>query len=510
MPMPGPESVRRLSFRKGGTLTALDALKRKWFLDFQRDRQAIPPAARHPMSLVQRHTDGNRVTPLVDGKDYMKAWHDQLNAMEGGPGCETYQAAWRIDSVRVLGHTRPESDAIRVLRRAKRRGVKHYILTSLMNYKSTARMIFKGLRSTHADLRAPAGGSNHQKFICFKSPGRERAMVGSLDISYTRWDTPEHRTVDAERDPVHGKPTHDVGVLLEGPAIRDLENVFRLRWNDPSRDGGVFPRPRTRIETPVSSPPAAGTHSVQVLETYGIGRPELGYPWSDAGEFTLWASYLNAIKASREYVYIEDQYFLPFDWPPAFSRGGAARESDIIYQLGEAVKRGVKVIVIVPGIVEDAAHVFFNYQRNVGIRYLEETAQGSPGDFMVCCLHNGTSPIYMHSKLMICDDEFVAVGSANIGRRSMTCDSELQLGIVDEQGRFAREFRKRLWSEHLEEPCPDDFTGAFELFRDKMESDTERLRRYRFRLSGTPPAQHGNFLSELFEVYAGPPREPGR
>ena len=70
--------------------------------------------------------------------------------------------------------------------------------------------------------------------------------------------------------------------------------------------------------------------------------------------------------------------------------------------------------------------------------------------------------IYVHSKLIIIDDRYVAVGSANVDARSMHIETELTLGIVDGETvasrldgnpttvcRFAKDLREQLWKEHL-------------------------------------------------------------
>jgi len=71
--------------------------------------------------------------------------------------------------------------------------------------------------------------------------------------------------------------------------------------------------------------------------------------------------------------------------------------------------------------------------------------------------------IYVHSKLMIVDDEYIVVGSANINQRSLdgTRDSEICIGAFQPahtlqdnalgplpQGQVAG-FRRVLWKEHL-------------------------------------------------------------
>jgi uncharacterized membrane protein YdjX (TVP38/TMEM64 family) len=61
--------------------------------------------------------------------------------------------------------------------------------------------------------------------------------------------------------------------------------------------------------------------------------------------------------------------------------------------------------------------------------------------------------IKIHSKLMIVDDRFVRIGSANLNNRSMGFDTELDLAVeIDEepgQAEKIRDFRNRLLGEHL-------------------------------------------------------------
>ncbi|MEG2032897.1 MAG: phospholipase D-like domain-containing protein, partial [Janthinobacterium sp.] len=54
--------------------------------------------------------------------------------------------------------------------------------------------------------------------------------------------------------------------------------------------------------------------------------------------------------------------------------------------------------------------------------------------------------IYIHSKLMMVDDAFMTLGSANLNQRSMAVDSEINIATVDH--RVARDLRKRVWRMH--------------------------------------------------------------
>jgi len=53
--------------------------------------------------------------------------------------------------------------------------------------------------------------------------------------------------------------------------------------------------------------------------------------------------------------------------------------------------------------------------------------------------------IYIHSKLLLIDDGFFTLGSANLNQRSMTVDSEINLATNDL--RHATALRKRIWSQ---------------------------------------------------------------
>ncbi|MGF6645733.1 phospholipase D-like domain-containing protein, partial [Paraburkholderia sp. GAS82] len=56
------------------------------------------------------------------------------------------------------------------------------------------------------------------------------------------------------------------------------------------------------------------------------------------------------------------------------------------------------------------------------------------------------TPVYVHSKIMIVDDVFLTHGSANINRRSMEVDSELN--ICHERMDVTQPLRRHLWNIH--------------------------------------------------------------
>ncbi|MGD7133516.1 phospholipase D-like domain-containing protein [Ralstonia pseudosolanacearum] len=85
----------------------------------------------------------------------------------------------------------------------------------------------------------------------------------------------------------------------------------------------------------------------------------------------------------------------------------------------------------------------------------------------ICTLVAPDSPpnnwdyVYVHAKLMIVDDVFMTLGSANINTRSMQVDSELN--ICHEHSGVTAPLRKRLWNIHTKGMgAQEDVTEAFD------------------------------------------------
>ena len=133
-----------------------------------------------------------------------------------------------------------------------------------------------------------------RKFVVLRHPGRPEldvAFVGGIDLCHSRNDGPDHLG-DSQRQPmaaVYGDrpPWHDIQAAIRGPAVTDVEEVFRERWSDPtpltrnpvdviselirhdSRSGGSLP---PRLPTPAPR----GKSAVQLLRTYP--KPQTGLP----------------------------------------------------------------------------------------------------------------------------------------------------------------------------------------------------------------------------------------
>lgn len=107
--------------------------------------------------------------------------------------------------------------------------------------------------------------------------------------------------------------------------------------------------------------------------------------------------------------------------------------------------------------------------------------QDMPGlKVLICTLVPPDTPdgrewdyVYIHQKLMIVDDVFTTHGSANVNRRSMEVDSELN--ICHEHGEATSALRKRLWDRHTKsQGAQDDISKAYKEWSKIIGRNTQK------------------------------------
>ncbi|WP_455229707.1 phospholipase D-like domain-containing protein [Geopseudomonas aromaticivorans] len=87
-------------------------------------------------------------------------------------------------------------------------------------------------------------------------------------------------------------------------------------------------------------------------------------------------------------------------------------------------------------------------------------------------------PIYVHSKLLLVDDLFFTLGSANINTRSLHSDSELNIAMPSP--RTTRLWRERLWEIHSREPIKPSIENDFDKWENAIRDNWENQK-------GNPP-----------------------
>src|SRR3954452_12823161 len=276
---------------------------------------------------------GNLVRPLIHGATYFPTLYDAIEATRAGD--LVYFTDWQGDAdERLTGE--PGSEVVEVLGRADERGVDVRGLVWRSHLDQTGffatenRHLGEQLQHRGAevllDMRVRTGGSHHQKFVVIRyrdDPSRDVAFVGGMDLAHNRRDDADHAgdpQPQALTEEYGARPPwHDVQAEIHGPAVYDVETVFRERWADPT------PLSRSPIRKAADlwrhddtspdglpeqwpPPPEAGPHVVQLLRTYPNLRHGRDYPFARGGERSVARGYSKALRRARRLVYVEDQY----------------------------------------------------------------------------------------------------------------------------------------------------------------------------------------------------------
>ncbi|WP_432547204.1 phospholipase [Kineococcus sp. SYSU DK004] len=319
-------------------------------------------------------------------------------------------------------------------------------------------------------------GSHHQEFFVVRhrdTPGRDVALVGSIDVGHSRRDGGAHRgdpqPLTFGRRYGSNPRWHDAHVEVRGPAVRDVETVFRERWEDPAPlsllpwqavPDVVRRLRRGRRDTLPPQRPApdpAGPCTVQLLRTYPRHRPR--YPFAPRGEFSVAAGTAKALRRARCLVHVEEQFL----WSEEVARvfAGALR-----------AQPGLQLLVLVPRLLERDDPVCAPALLLGQVRTLRLLRAAAPGRVHVYDVESADGhAVHVHSKVLVVDDVRAAVRSDDLDRRSWTHDSELSVAVLDARRddreprgpaglgdgarTFARDLRLRLLREHLDGAAGD-------------------------------------------------------
>jgi hypothetical protein len=443
-----------------------------WFGD------PMPPY--HPGYALSKFTEGNLVTPLIDGIDTFEEMYGELRRI-ASPDHFVYLTAWWLDDDFPMVPGAPASSFGAICRDLDTRygakvralvwspldvvsaitgvrGVDRIAASRWPNGRSVDHI--EALANGHAILDArtrtreilpafepcvrpwiPAGytallvpflgsvhpvGTHHQKLMVVNNRDGLVGFCGGVDIKCNRLQFPGHVLPPGALVPGCDEAGyHDVHCKVEGPAVADMLDTFRHRWNDhPAHPPG---------DTLAGSPPLrtpAVSQFVQVARTYPAGV----YTFAPDGDRTIGSTLLQAILHARKYIYIEDQYLV------------ALEVRDAILRVLDRIRHVTILLTEVSDFPQE------RYRRQQFIAPLRAAAPGKVRVYYP--VHFAGDAIYEHSKVAIVDDIFALVGSACVDRRGYSHDGEITVGVLDARvslgGRtFAKDLRMRLWAEHL-------------------------------------------------------------
>uniref|UniRef100_A0A674IZ54 Phospholipase n=1 Tax=Terrapene triunguis TaxID=2587831 RepID=A0A674IZ54_9SAUR len=314
-------------------------------------------------------------------------------------------------------------------------------------------------------------------------------------------------------------PWHDISSVVHGKAARDVARHFIQRWNftkimKPKYRSLSYPfllpkSQRTASEMKYQVPESVCAN-VQVLRSAADWSAGIKYH-----EESIHNAYVSVIENSKHYIYIENQFFI-----------SCADDKVVSNKIGDTIARRILkahrdskryrvyvVIPLLPGFEGDistgggnALQAIISFVFVTATLILSRTMcrgdnsilgqlKAEIGDRWInyisfCGLRTYaeldgnlvTELIYVHSKLLIADDNTVIIGSANINDRSMLGkrDSEMAIIVQDTEtvpsvmdgkdykaGRFAQSLRLRCFrvvlggsadlSADLQDPVSDRF-----------------------------------------------------
>jgi phosphatidylserine/phosphatidylglycerophosphate/cardiolipin synthase-like enzyme len=260
------------------------------------------------------------------------------------------------------------------------------------------------------DAAHPLGGSHHQKIVVIDD---QFAVSGGIDMTSDRWDTPEHHPDDPRRRRPYGArlygPWHDLSIMVEGEAAAALAELGRERWIQAGGTTLLPCAPQARSAWPESL--KAEFRDVEI----GIARTRSA--WNGLAEVReVEALFLEHIRRARRFIYAESQYFASRTIAEAIAERVAEPDPPEIVLINPAQAEGWLEQAAMDGARVRLCHAIAERDHARRFRvYLPYNA--------------GNQPIYIHSKVMIVDDEVVRIGSANMNNRSMGLDSECDLFI---------------------------------------------------------------------------------
>jgi cardiolipin synthase len=346
-----------------------EALQQDHFAHFEQLERVVDTIVARPL------VPGNRIGPLVNGTQAYQSMLAAIDAATLSVSLATY--IFNSDKVgeRFVSH----------LSAARRRGVEVRVLVDDVGKRYSWPRITRALRRSHIThalfhprLWTPASGTinlrNHRKTCVVDGCV---GFTGGINIQQG------HVLEDHG-----GNPIQDLHFRIDGPVVRELQEVFAEDWSFAAGEALVgtawFPR----------LPCAPGGSSLARVIADG---PDESYD-------DLRRCLLGALSVAQRSIRIVTPYFLP--------------DASLISAINVATMRGVAVDVLIPSMTNVPLVQWA--MRATLWQVLQHR-----------CRVWLSPPPFDHTKLMLVDDCWVLLGSANWDARSLRLNFELNVEVYD-------------------------------------------------------------------------------
>lgn len=237
------------------------------------------------------------------------------------------------------------------------------------------------------------------RFLHVNQRNHRRAFVFDGRIAFTGGMSIADQWLGNGQDPHHWR---DMMVRVTGPMARSVQVAFLHLWTNVTGEHLVGPA----YMPPLTDEETAG-------DTVHLGVAHSPDPAEQPMLHVLWLS----MQSARKRIYLTNSYFAP---------------SRAIWKcLIERAEAGVDVRLLLPS-------------RHIDNPFVRWAAQSLYGEFLEAGIRIFEyTPSMMHGKMLLVDDCWTIVGSANIDIRSIKLNQENVLGIAD------RELAKRVEQQFL-------------------------------------------------------------
>lgn len=336
------------------------------------------------------------------------------------------------------------------------------------------------LAFTYDSNHAPRG-CHHQKFVTIDG---ELTFTGGLDIAEDRWDEPSH-TLNNPRRISRGephKPFHDVHLFVRSREFTAaIHELFLSRWEQAGGvpfDPSLLAPAGTLSDLTLESDHFIPATRASIQRTDPQGRPGGPKPCSE-----IYETLVEGILSAERIIYAETQYFSSYGLRDALvkrMRDTSKGVLEIVFVLnpeGESLKEviamGLSQAQIIIELREVARMTGHHLGFYVTVPHCNESVE--PG-----------RTTYIHSKIMIIDDRWMCVGSANLNNRSMGVDTELNITVAGpELEDSLRKLRCSLLAHHMGGAEVPQIDGLVAKLNELIETKDTSACRLRFHPSPT-------------------------
>lgn len=327
---------------------------------------------------------GNRTRILRDGPETFHAMFDAIRGAKDHINLEYYILEDVESDGQYLGDLlvakRRANVAVNVIYDSYGSGDTPQVFFDRLKQAGVNFVDFNPINPLDADESYALNNRDHRKILVVDGA---LAIVGGINLSTAyqshslgKSGAPEDRPTD---------PWRDTDLLIEGPAVAQLQALFLDQW---AKKKGA------PLTTPMFFPtvPPKGAEVVRIIGS----TPDNATP-------QYYVTLLSALRSAEKSISVTAAYFVP-----------THQEMEALL---EAARRGINVRLLLPDRSDseraiDVAHSHYSDLLEAGVKIYE------------------THGVVLHSKTVIIDGVWSAVGSSNFDHRSVLFNDEIDAVVV--------------------------------------------------------------------------------